>query len=221
MMQALQAPFPALGVDTITILDAVRCQGLRAAGYAFVVRYLGSLTAPELDTILQSGLLVSVVTYADVWDPERTVAELRALGVPPGCTIWLDLEGIGADVPAQHVIDSVNAWADAVIAAKWEAGLYVGAGCGLAAAQLYSLHVTRYWRSQSMVPEPACGFVMTQFQPSITVAGTLVDVDVSHEDYRGRRATFVGPGPSQVDTVPELANPPSMLPPPSASRASS
>ena len=158
----------------------------------------------EIDTILQSGLLLSLCTYADSWDGPRTVEELKALQIPAGVTVWLDIESIGADVSPQHVIDSINSWADAVIAGGFQPGLYVGAGVGLTASQLYALRVVRYFRSMSLVPEPACGFSMSQYGPSFTIAGTLVDIDLAHEDYRGRRATFVGYDPSQVDTKPDL-----------------
>ena len=37
------APFPALGFDCITTMDAARASALKAEGMKFAVRYLGSL----------------------------------------------------------------------------------------------------------------------------------------------------------------------------------
>src|SRR5271168_747390 len=107
-MNTVPAPFPALGYDCITVMDAVRAASLKAAGMSFCIRYLGSITAAELSIILDAGLLVSLVTYADQWSPSETVAELTALGIPPGATIWLDVESVKEDAPT--VTGAINAW---------------------------------------------------------------------------------------------------------------
>lgn len=187
-MKATQAPFPSFGVDCVTVLDPVSAYALKRAGAAFAVRYLGSVTNAELTSILGAGLLVALVTYADQWDPARAVADLSALGVPAGVTVWLDVESVPQD-PTQEV----NAWADAVQAGGWQPGLYVGSNTGLTAQQLYGLRVVRYWRSMSDVPTPKCGYCMQQLFPTTVVAGVPVDVDVVQQDWEGRVATFIGP----------------------------
>ena len=204
MMLAAPAPFPALGVDCVTVLTADSATALRSQGIRFACRYLGSLTPVELTDILAAGMMVSPVTYADQFDGAASVAELRALGIPLGVTVWLDVEGVGTMVPA-IVIAKINTWAYAVSSAGYQPGLYVGANGVLSAAELYALNVVRYWRSMSLVPEPACGFCMTQLQPTTMIDGVSVDVDVVGHDYRGRLPTMVGLPPSAIGTLPPEA----------------
>ena len=189
-MNAIQAPFPALGADCITVLDAGRCQGLKDAGLKYVVRYLGSLTAGELSVILASGLLCSIVTYADSFDGPTTIRALGALWIPKGVTVYLDLESTSQSVSA--VTASVNNWASHVSASGWQPGLYVGADQPLSGAQLYTLGVVRYWESMSAVPDPQCGYCMRQLYKTVTIAGTEVDINVVQYDYEDRLPTFVG-----------------------------
>ncbi len=202
MRTAELADVGAKGFDTTQPLTTARAEGLAAAGMRFAVRYLGSLTSAEVDTIHAAGMRVFPVTFGlkHGTPPSAilgsnfgmsSVLEMRKIGMPAGVTVWLDLEdmsGTAADIQA-----FVNAWATAVLAAGYRAGLYVGAGAVLTSKELYSLKVTYYWHSLSRVSdrngaiaEPDCGWCMYQLYPSINVAGTLVDVDVIQKDYRGR-----------------------------------
>ena len=190
-MRAEQASIGARGIDTILTLDAVKCAALKNTNIDFVVRYLSSLSAAEVQTILSSGLALFVCTYADVWDGNGAAAHAKNLNLPTGCTIWLDVESCG-DLTADDVIARVNTWAYAVRGAGYDPGLYVGCDCKLSSAQLTTLSVDRYWRSCSYVPEPSVGFSMMQLSPGNTTwAGILVDVDVCQHDYRGRAATWI------------------------------
>jgi Domain of unknown function (DUF1906) len=188
-LNAVQAPYPATGVDCVTVLDAGRAQGLKEAGMAFAIRYLGSITAAELATILQAGLLVGLVTYADQWDGPTTVARLRALGIPAGVTVWLDVES--TTTRGDILVEEINEWAGILVAAGYQPGMYVGANTPLTAQDIYGLAVVRYWRSMSLVPEPQCGYCLQQC-PTTTLAGTEVDVDYTRPDYAGRLPSFVG-----------------------------
>ena len=190
-MRAVQAPFPATGVDCISTISAASAAALAAANVSFVARYLGSITSDELETILASGMLVSLVTYADKWDPAQTLAELSALDIPKTVTIWLDVEGCKDDPT-----DAINIWADALTAAGYQPGLYVGANIGppdnpLLAEALYKLRVVRYWASMSNVPTPQCGWCLRQLYPTTKIAGVPVDVDVTQCDWEGRTCTMV------------------------------
>ena len=190
-MQVVAAPFPGWGIDCDTVLDAVRCQELKALGASFVVRYLGSITAAELALILASGLLCSFVTYADEFDGHQAVAELTAIGIPPGVTIWLDVESVPLSAAAVTV--DINSWASAVVGiGAYQAGLYVGVDQPLSPSQLYALpQITRYWQSASNVPTPTCGFCLCQRQPTIVLAGTNVDIDYAGPDWEGRSCMMV------------------------------
>ncbi len=195
------APFPALGVDCITVLDSTSASALKAAGMQFAIRYLGSVTLTELNSILGAGLLFMPVTFsrAPGWIPTAAmgqadgkldVQQLKALGVPATCTVWIDLEGATGS-PAT-VAAWVNARASVVRLAGYDVGLYVGYGSVLDSTQLYALaQIDRYWKSLSDVPTPTCGFSMMQLWKTTTVAGVEVDVDVIQYDYNDRLPNIV------------------------------
>lgn len=202
-MVVIPAPFPALGFDTVTPLDAARATSLKAAGMTFAIRYLGSVTAAELTAILQAGLLFMPVTFSRAagWVPTAEmgtedgttdVQHLTDVGIPKGCTVWIDLEGCAGN--AVVVAAWVNARAAVIKAAGFDVGLYVGSGDVLNGQQLYALaQVDRYWRSLSSVPTPdTCGFSMLQLWKTITLAGTSVDVNCIQYDYMNRVPLMVG-----------------------------
>jgi len=187
----------ALGVDTVQRLTPTTAAGLKREGMQFAVRYLGSVTAEELCAILSAGLAFMPVTFAKHYNGMSAVAALRALSIPEGCTVWLDLEG-ETDPPAA-IIAKINAWAGQIQAGGYEAGLYVGAGCVLTSEELYRLKVTRYWDSCSReidrdgrAAAPRCDYCMTQMRPfNTTIAGVIVDVDVVQRDVMGRLPSWV------------------------------
>jgi len=185
-----KASVGARGIDTIATLTAESVAALKAEGFSFAVRYLGGVTRSEVAAITGAGLLLSLVTYADQWEPAATVSELQHLAVPVGATIWLDVESL--DMSPAGVISVINAWADAIAAGGWQPGLYVGANQPLDASRLYALSVVRYWRSMSSVPMPSCGFCQLQLYPTVQVAGVSVDIDVIQQDYEGRLPMLVG-----------------------------
>lgn len=195
------APFPALGVDCITVLNATSAAALKAAGMRFAIRYLGSITPIELAEILGAGLVFMPVTFsrAPGWVPtaamgtsdgQTDVQHIKALGLPSGCTVWIDLEGaIGS---ASTVSAWVNARAQVIRLSGYDVGLYVGYGSVLDSAQLYALaEVDRYWKSLSDVPTPTCGFSMMQLWKTTVVAGVSVDVDCIQYDYNDRLPNVV------------------------------
>lgn len=202
-MNLVSVPCGSYGIDCATILTAASAAGLRAASIDFVARYLGQITPDELAIILAAGLGLELVTFsrAPGWSPsaalgtadgDTDVARLRTLGVPAGMVVWIDLEGSGGD--ATSTAAWVNARAAVLVAAGFVAGLYVGAGCVLDAAELYALpQVTRYWRAFNLgIPEPACGFCQFQlFPPDQMLAGVRVDLDFTQEDYMRRAPTML------------------------------
>jgi len=142
------APFPAFGFDCVTVMTAARATALKAAGMTFAIRYLGSVTASELAIIMAAGLMFMPVTFsrAPGWIPTAAmgtsdgntdVQHLKSVGVPEGCTVWIDLEGTAGS--AQAVAAWVNARAAVIKAAGYDVGLYVGSGDVLNGQQLYAL----------------------------------------------------------------------------------
>jgi hypothetical protein len=103
--------------------------------------------------------------------------------------VWLDVEAIALMDPTMLKV-RINAWARAVQAAGFVAGLYVGEGCPLTSAELYALAVTRYWKSPSTIldrngqlAQPACSWCVYQLNPLNTqLAGIRVDLDIIQED---------------------------------------
>ena len=185
------------------LIDSVGLEPQHIAGLTTVdgiIAYLGgNLTAELVAEAHAHGKGVVPVNFSrgDGWlptadmghaDASTTLERLDKLGLLlPGLVDWCDLEGAGAD-PTGYL----DAWAGDVFA-KLVAGLYVGAGALLTAAQLYALpHFTRYWHSLSRgIPEPQCGFVLAQLYPSTTLNGLGVDYDFAQQDFRGRAATWV------------------------------
>lgn len=183
----------ARGTDSLTLIDtAERARALKEAGADFAMQYLGTVTSQAVDAILGAGLAFMPITRANRFDGAAAVAELAALNLPSACTVWLDVEDDASTAPAT-LRRQIDDWATAIIAAGFEAGIYVGAGCPLTSIELYALKVTRYWKSQSRVidrhgqlAEPSCGWCMIQTFPSVTWADVLVDVDIIQQDYRHR-----------------------------------
>ena len=178
------------GIDTVLTLTRESAISLLQKNVVFAARYIDLTTPAELDDLLSIGMQVTLVTFALEFDPAHTLARLKALGIPAGVTVWIDVEGSGLD--ADTIITKTNAWARALVAAGYETGIYVGAGCPLSSAQLSALVVTRYWHSVSRVLESSRGFCMRQVRPDdVIIAGVKVDVDVVEPDYRGDLPTFV------------------------------
>jgi hypothetical protein len=101
-------------------------------------------------------------------------------------------------VDVQTLMANINAWAGAVVAAGYQAGLYVGADSLMTSQELYQLHVTAYWKSQSRIvdrygnlAEPSCGWCLLQTYPSISLASINVDVDIMQQDYQSRLPSWV------------------------------
>jgi hypothetical protein len=206
-----------MGFDTAAYVAPEYIAPLKAAGYHYAIRYLRrdrhvnevpdltgnyvSLSHRELAQLLEGGLDVGLVqTYSNAAPSAKrgdhvgrnAAWNARQLKAPPGVTLWLDLEWSRNAPPAADALDYANAWAAAVAAHGYEAGVYVGANCGLTGDQLWSLpQVRHYWKSASMVPwVPHRGFQMLQSLQT-TVHGLTIDQDLSALDNHGDRWTLI------------------------------
>jgi hypothetical protein len=196
----------AQGFDTDTALTPSSAGALTTTGFRFAVRYLsraipqapGDLSVEEARTILGSGLALMAVQHCQRpgWLPSQALGEqygataefnAQAIGLPPGVTLWLDLEGIAPYASAAETIAYVNAWTSQVAGAGYQAGLYVGANQPLNGDELYwRLKVTRYWRSASTVPDiPYRGYCMAQALAPSPIDGISVDRNVVMADAFG------------------------------------
>lgn len=203
-MKAQKATVGARGVDSYPYSvggTASQACALKASGVDFFVGYLGVISKERVENLLSAGLAFMPVTVADQYDGAKSVAQCKALGLPAGVTVWLDLEGnIAFRTPPQELIAKINAWADAVKAAGYEPGIYVGSPQPLTSAELWSLRVVRYWNALSReqdrtgaLAEPKCGWCMWQMHPSLMWrdSGVYVDVNMIGQDFLNRLPTWV------------------------------
>lgn len=150
-----------------------QARALRASGIHGLIGYLGAMTKKRLGIILGAGLAFMPVTFAGEYKDGAAdeLAQLAALEIPKGTTVWLDLEGIEAwNTPAAELIRLIESWGKAIVAAGYEAGLYVGAPQPLTGKQLFGLrYITRYWLGigrcvgkDGLDAYPDCGWCMRQ-----------------------------------------------------------
>jgi hypothetical protein len=199
-MRAATATVGARVVDCVTLLTNGVATAMSDSGVDGAFQYLGSVTPTSLAGLMVAGLAFMPVTYADRFDGASTVAELRVLSIPRGVTVWLDVEGV-TGVSSVSLIQQINDWAQAVLAAGWEPGLYVGAGSVLTSAELYQLKVVRYWHGMSRVvdrngevAEPMCGWCCHQLFDTQQLAGVPVDYNFVQKDWSGRLPTWAVAG---------------------------
>lgn len=203
-MRSEKAPVGAVVVDSLPFSmggTPAQAAALKARGVSALVGYLGVITPARVAMVLDAGMAFIPVTLAGEYDdgPNDELAQLKALGIPSGATVFLDLEGMKAfkSDPVQ-LAAKIDAWAMAILAAGYIPGLYVGVPQPFTSQELWSLKVQRYWRGQGSVrdrkndlAEPSgCGWCMTQMFPSVTWGNVLVDANMVGQDYRGRVPTW-------------------------------
>jgi len=197
------------GFDCDAVLSSDVARQFFSQGYKFCLRYLSraqaaqNLTGQEATDILHSGLALMPVQHARArgWSPDASLgqrdgqealANAEAIGFPHGVSLWCDLEEVNRAAQAQDVIDYARAWHQAVSAASYSPGLYVGAGTLLSGQQLFNLPFRHYWRSSSSVPDiPKRGYQLIQFSPSIQLNGIAIDLDVALRDQEGGSARWL------------------------------
>lgn len=205
-----QAPAGARGFDANTPISSQAAADFYNAGYRFCLRYVGrtqmasyDLTTQEAEDILAAGLALMPVQHVlnPGWAPTQALGAeygqnaatfAQQIGFPAGVHVWCDLECVADNTAASNVIAYCNAWYDAVAAAGYVPGLYVGYGPGLTGQQLYSnLRFQSYWAAYnvegSCTPHPR-GWRMVQSEGSGTVGGISTqsyDVDTTETDAMG------------------------------------
>jgi hypothetical protein len=214
------------GFDTSETVTARAAALMHRAGYRFAVRYVrrarrhpSTLTATESRRLLDAGLGVMLVQYVESessWTPSAgkgtqngTIAadEAESLGFPWGVTIWCDLEGVGAGTSSRSIIDYCNRWHEAVSAAGFVPGIYVGYHARLSPLQLYrSLRFTHYWAAYNLNADqyPAVrGVQMRQLRAATDAipsgVGISFQADRVMSDVLGGRPTLLA-----LDGWPEL-----------------
>ncbi len=161
--------------------------------------YLGTIDNRRLSYVLNAGLGFMPVTLAGAYNGKNAVSQCRGLGLPPGCTVFLDVEGKPAwETSAPDLMRQINTWCNEVAAAGYQPGVYIGVPQPLNSKELYSLRAIRYWKGMGRtvdktgsLAEPSCGWCVNQMYPSIHWSGVFVDVNIVGQDYKGRLPTWV------------------------------
>jgi len=175
-VKAVIVPVCARVVDSFPFSQGgtlAQAKRLATTGVHGIIGYLGAMTKARLATVLAAGLGFMPVTFAGEYKDGAAdeIAQLRALDIPKGTTVWLDLEGLDAwNTPADKLIALIEAWARDIVGAGYMAGLYVGAPQPLTGKQLYSLkNITRYWLGigrcvgkDGLDAYPDCGWCVRQ-----------------------------------------------------------
>lgn len=182
-------------VDTATPCNVHVAAALRAAGKVGIVRYVplpangsaADISAAELGGLVGEGLDCMLVQHVrrPPWDPgahdgeadgAAAAAHAERVGYPPGCHLWLDVEGITGSATA--TVAFAVAWQRAVIAAGYRSGLYVGYAVPLDAEGLYELPgFDSYWSDFGRRSVATRGFAVVQHAPEVTIGGVSFDRD--------------------------------------------
>ena len=196
---------PSQGFDLNTPLTPASAVAFKAAGMAFVIRYVprtatligtSNLTEQEIEIILTAGLALMAVQHVspDNWWPTAALGESYGqygaeyadqIGYPKGGMLWLDLEMVNKDALPADIIAYCKAWFEAVSSAGYVPGLYVGWQTGLTPQQLYDLPFTAYWRGYNAdIGIPGRGYCMLQ-APQKTLDSIIYDPDELVADKEG------------------------------------
>src|SRR5205085_20431 len=122
----------------------------------------------------------------------NAAAHAKAVNLPAGTAVFVDLEGVSPSVSPAVIIAYCNNWHEKVQAAGYAPGIYVGANCGLSSDQLYhQLKMKYYWKSGSTVPPiPFRGYCMVQTITKPDLAAGI-DRDVITPDAFGMTPPWV------------------------------
>lgn len=204
---------PGLAFDVDSPLTGAEYAAFKANGYDAVIRYIprkaslvaGNLTAAEIAAALGAGLALSVVQHVSSgqWDASAELGETygiyaseycKSIGLPPGVSVWLDLESVSTTCSADDVIGYANAWYDKVFAAGYQPGIYVGWQVILSGAQLYeNLKFSHFWKAYNADVTPAKrGYCIVQ-HTARTIDGITIDPNTIQPDNLGSLPMFLFP----------------------------
>lgn len=208
------APDGLLGFDANTPISSAVAQAFLAKGHRYAIRYVGrrqmkphDLSTQEAKTILAAGLALMPVQHVELpgWSPTAALGAeygtnagifTKQLGFPPGVCVWCDLEEVSTSSTAADVIGYCNAWYDAVKAAGFSPGVYVGFNPGLTGQQLYAnLRFKHYWGAYNVdVSIPNRGWQLKQSVGKGTIGGITTedyDDDLTITDKKGGQALWL------------------------------
>jgi hypothetical protein len=201
----------ATGADVDQPLTAKDCQAFVQNGDSFVIRYIprtaalaaGNLTAAEIQTILTSGLALSVVQHCHEpdWIPtiglglqygQYAAQYAKEIGLPNNTLIWLDLEGVSSGATERDVIVYCKDWFSAVTEGGFIGGVYIGWATGLSDDELYhNLPFVHYWKAYNCDQSiPVRGWQLIQ-HPQQSLNGIVFDPNTVQADEFGDLPMFI------------------------------
>jgi len=203
-MKTVDVPVGSVICDSLpfstggTVAQAI---ALKTSGVVALALYLGAVTPAILKKVLDAGLGYMPVTFGGEYEDgaDDELVQLKALGIPKGCCVWLDMEGLKAfKTDPAKLISMLTAWANKIEAAGFIPCLYVGVPQPLTSDELWKLPFRRYWKGQGSVrdrfnnlAEPTkCGWSITQMWPSHTRGGAWVDSNIVGQDFLKRSPTM-------------------------------
>jgi hypothetical protein len=200
-----QAAAGLTGFDINTTVSAANAKIFKNAGYDFCIRYIprtvalaaGNLTNAEAADIVNAGLSLMAVQHVALpgWAPTAALGTAygsyaaeycsQIVGLAKGINVWCDLEGVAPGTNSADVIAYCQAWYNAVNAAGYIPGIYVGYDTMLSPEQLYhSLSFRHYWRAYNGPQVAVRGFQLIQ-KPQVKVNGFYIDPNITQSDNLG------------------------------------
>jgi hypothetical protein len=203
---------PGNGFDCNQPLTPAGAKAFRDQGMEFAIRYLprtpalipGNLTEAEIGIILGTGLALSAVQHVALpgWEPTAELGTeygsyaaeyAKLIGLPAGMVLWLDLESPDNKASGEEIILYCQAWFNAVSAAGYIPGVYVGWGIPLSYQQLYQdLPFKNYWRAYNGPQVATRGFQLVQ-HPAKVLSGISYDPNTCAADLKGDMPIFLFP----------------------------
>lgn len=200
-----QAPVGAHMIDSLPFSQggtAAHALALKESGVDGIAGYLGAMNQARLEHVFDAGLAFSPVTFGGEYEdgPLDEIAQLRALGIPAGTGVWLDVEGLKAfktDPP--KLIQKIKEWATPIAGEGFIPLGYFGVPQPLNSQELWELPLRGYWKGQgsqrdrsNMLAEPLkCGWMVTQMWPSYQRGGILIDSNMVGQDFKQRTFGWV------------------------------
>ncbi|SDO55015.1 protein of unknown function [Nakamurella panacisegetis] len=190
------------GLDQIGVVNATQMSCLSGKGYSFAFVNTNETTFATYNNAAAAGLKVVLFQgyYQQYWanqggngttQGQKAATYATTAKYPAGGMIFLNLEQT-TNTTHSNLMTWVKAWAAAVIAKGFKAGVYIGANAGLTKADLDTMPgVSAYWRSTShdtTAPTPTRGLVVIQSLPLDDTGdgcGIGVDQDTAGRDANG------------------------------------
>jgi hypothetical protein len=199
------APDGAKGCDCNFVVTPKMAQAFIDKGYSFIIRYIpradgsnsgGDLSNAEANIILNAGLGLMAVQHVskDNWHPTAELGTAygthaanyaKQVGLPVGINIWVDLEMVDTSANKADVIAYCKAWYDAVHAAGYIPGIYLGYQIVIDGHDAYNLPYIHYWAAYNTDTIPAIrGYQLVQ-GTQVKVGGIEVDPNTVKTDHKG------------------------------------